>query len=93
VIGGITMAVTELAKWGNSQGIRISKKILKSLDLDLDETEGKKIRFEVEVENGKIILCPIKEKTKLDKLFDNFDGDSKEYKEMIDWGEPVGKEM
>jgi len=87
------MAVTELAKWGNSQGIRISKKILKSLDLDLDKTEGKKIKFEIEVENGKLILCLIKEKTKLDKLFEGFEGNPKEYKEMIDWGEATGNEI
>jgi len=87
------MAVTELAKWGNSQGIRLNKTVLKSLDLNLDEKEGKKIRFEIEVENGKLILCPIKEKTKLDKLFDNFEGNPKEYKEAIDWGDPVGKEI
>ena len=80
------MEVAEITKWGNSQGIRLSKKILKAMGLDLDETEGIKIKFEIEVENGKLILCSIKEKTKLDKLFDNFEGNTKEYKETIDWG-------
>lgn len=36
---------------------------------------------------------PMKEKTKLDKLFEDFDGDPKDYKTSIDWGEPVGKEL
>jgi hypothetical protein len=31
--------------------------------------------------------------TKLDKLFENFNGDPKDYKVSIDWGNPRGKEV
>ena len=51
------------------------------------------IKFELKIENGQIILTPIKEMTKLDKLFENFNGDPKDYKVSIDWGNPRGKEV
>lgn len=60
------MKVTKLVKWGNSQGIRLNKEILKELNVNLKEIENEEIKFEVEVRNGKLILNPIKEMTKLD---------------------------
>ncbi|MDX9887655.1 MAG: AbrB/MazE/SpoVT family DNA-binding domain-containing protein [Anaerovoracaceae bacterium] len=87
------MTVMQLAKWGNSHGIRINKEILKSLDFTSLEIENQEIKFELKIENGQIILRPIKEMTKLDKLFENFNGDPKDYKVSIDWGKPRGKEV
>lgn len=87
------MVVTQLAKWGNSQGIRIDKETLKSLNFDSEEIENQEIKFEIEVKDNYIILKPIKKTTKLDKLFEDFDGDPKDYKVSIDWGESVGKEI
>ena len=87
------MMVTQLTKWGNSQGIRINKETLRNLNFDLEEIENQKIKFEMEIKNGKIILNPIKEMTKLDKLFEDFEGDPKDHKVSIDWGNPVGKEV
>lgn len=87
------MIVKQLTKWGNSQGIRINKEVLRSLNFDSKEIENQEIKFEMEIKKGKIILKPIKEKTKLDKLFEDFDGDPKDYKTSIDWGDPVGKEI
>lgn len=87
------MTIIQLSKWGNSQGIRIDKETLKCLNFDSQEIDSQEIRFEMKVTNGKIILNPIKEMTKLDKLFENFDGDPKNYKLSTDWGDPVGKEV
>lgn len=47
----------------------------------------------MEIRNGQIILNPIKKMTKLDKLFEDFDGDSKDYKASIHWGNSVGREV
>jgi len=85
--------VTELAKWGNSQGVRLSMDILRHLNLDVDMKEGKSIRFKVDVGRNSIILTPINRNTKLDIMFKYFKGEPKEYIETIDWGEPVGKEI
>lgn len=40
-----------------------------------------------------LILNPIKEMTKLEKLFEDFHDDSEEFKVSIYWGDPVGKEI
>ena len=87
------MVVTQLTKWGNSQGIRINKDILKSLNYDDIQIENQKIKFEIKIENGQIILNPIRKITKLDKLFEDFNGDPDNHKVLIDWGTPVGKEI
>ncbi len=87
------MIVTQLTKWGNSQGIRINKETLKSLNFNSKEIENQEIKFEMKIKDGQIILNPIKEMTKLDKLFVEFEGDPKNYKVSIDWGNPVGKEV
>ncbi len=87
------MIVTQLTKWGNSQGIRINKKTLKSLNLDTKEIENQEIKFEMDIKDGKIILNPIKEITKLDKLFADFEGNSKDHMVSIDWGDSVGNEV
>ena len=87
------MIVTKLAKWGNSQGIRIDKETLKALNIDSKEIENQEVKFQMEIENNNIILKPIRKMTKLDKLFEDFDGDPKNYKVSIDWGESVGKEI
>lgn len=87
------MTVAQLAKWGNSQGIRINKETLRDLNFDSQEIENQEIKFEMEIKNGQIILNPIKEMTKLDKLFINFERDPKDYEVSIDWGNPVGKEV
>lgn len=40
----------EVKKWGNSQGIRIPKEILKSINAEIDE------KLEIEVVDNKIII-------------------------------------
>lgn len=42
--------IVEVKKWGNSQGIRIPKDILRSIDADVDE------QLEIEVVDNKIII-------------------------------------
>lgn len=87
------MIIAQLTKWGNSQGIRISKEILKALNFDTEEIENQEIEFEMQIKNGQLILNPIKEMTKLEKMFEDFKGDSKDYMTSINWGNPVGKEL
>ncbi|WP_300724425.1 AbrB/MazE/SpoVT family DNA-binding domain-containing protein [Lactobacillus hominis] len=86
----------KLQKWGNSQGIRLSKSLLKELGIT-----SEKATFEVKVKNKELILKKKKE-SKLAQRFEGFDyetywknwekehpGQSKE----PDWGEPVGNEI
>lgn len=90
-----------LKPWGNSQGIMISKSILKELGI-----KNREASFKYKVHNGKLILEKEPELAKqaktmqefignfdYNKYWDNWEqehhGQSKEY----DWGTPVGKEI
>ena len=75
----------EITKWGNSQGIRLSKKYLKQLGLKVGD------KVELKVEDGKLVIIPIKQvrKPKIDinSLFNEYIETEK-----YDWGQ-VGKEI
>lgn len=76
----------QVKEWGNSQGIRLSKEILKSAGIALNEV------LDVTVSNGVIILAkPFCHKT-LEERTAEFGGNlmlDGEY----DWGMPVGREV
>ncbi len=76
----------QIKEWGNSQGIRLPKEILKDAGISLNDV------LEVTVLNGVIMLAkPFRHKT-LEERAKEFDG-----KLMLDgeyvWGEPVGREV
>ena len=76
----------QVKAWGNSQGIRLSKDILQSAGISLDEI------LDVSVSNGVITLVkPHRHKT-LEERAAEYNG-----KLMLDgeydWGEPVGREV
>ena len=76
----------QVKEWGNSQGIRLSKEILKSAGIALNEF------LDVSVSNGVITLVkPNRHKT-LEERAAEYDG-----KLMLDgeydWGEPFGREV
>lgn len=76
----------QVKEWGNSQGIRLSKEILNSAGISVNEV------LDVTVSEGVITLVkPFRHKT-LEERAAEFDG-----KLMLDgeydWGEPVGREV
>lgn len=76
----------QVKEWGNSQGIRLSKEILKSAGIALNEV------LDVTVSNGVITLTkPFRHRT-LEERAAEFDS-----KLMLDgeydWGEPAGREV
>ena len=77
--------ITNIQKWGNSQGIRIPKSILD--DVNFSDNE----RVMMYVEDSKIIIKKADERKNINQLFEDFD---EEYKPVsIDWGKPVGDEI
>ena len=76
----------QVKEWGNSQGIRLPKEVLRSAGIGVDDV------LDVTVSNGVITLAkPFRHKT-LEERAAEFDGRlilDGEY----DWGEPVGKEV
>lgn len=78
---------TTIQKWGNSQGIRVPKHILQSINLSDNET------VELFTENDTIIIKKLatKKPITIEDLFANYDG---EYKTSeYDWGKPMGREI
>ena len=76
----------QVKAWGNSQGIRLPKEVLKRAGIILNEV------LDVKVSDGVITLAkPFRHKT-LEERAEEFDG-----KLMLDgeydWGEPVGREV
>lgn len=78
---------TIIQKWGNSQGIRIPKVILESMNWSENE------QIVIIVEDEKLIIKKAKENKRknIKQLFEDYDGEY-EPKE-IDWGEPKGEEI
>ncbi|MCI8510943.1 MAG: AbrB/MazE/SpoVT family DNA-binding domain-containing protein [Lachnospiraceae bacterium] len=75
----------QLKEWGNSQGVRIPKEILRSAGISLNEI------LDIRVSNGTITLAKqFRHKTLEERAAEyegqlNLDGE-------YDWGEPIGRE-
>lgn len=76
----------QIKEWGNSQGIRLSKEILKSAGIAVNET------LEVTVSDGVITLTKTFRHKTLEERAAEFNGElmlDGEY----DWGKPAGREV
>ena len=79
------MAQVAIRAWGNSQGIRIPKNILDSLNWNTSDI------LEIEIEDDAVVLRkPFAHKTFEERLAE-YDGKISVCD--FDWGEPVGKEL
>ena len=76
----------QVKEWGHSQGIRLSKEILKSAGIAVNET------LEVTVSDGVITLTKTFRHKTLEERAAEFNGElmlDGEY----DWGKPAGREV
>lgn len=78
----------KILKWGNSQGLRLTKNLLEDAQLDVGD------EVDVSVKDGIMIVKPAKRirgrhnlKDLVARIPQNYESDE------IDWGEPVGKEV
>jgi len=79
---------TKIQKWGNSQGLRIAKHLLQEAQIELGD------EVEIAVQDGKLVISPLKNVRNRYKLADLIKEIPADYKpEEIDWGKPVGKEV
>ena len=77
--------ITTLQKWGNSQGIRIPKAILDTMNWHENE------EINMTTKNNKIIIEKSKRRKNIIELFDGYEG---EYEaNELDWGDPKGEEI
>ncbi|MBT9543861.1 MAG: AbrB/MazE/SpoVT family DNA-binding domain-containing protein [Candidatus Sericytochromatia bacterium] len=80
--------LTKLQKWGNSQGLRLSKEILSSLHLAVGD------EVEVSVEQGRIVIEPVTQirgKYSLKALVREIPANYQVQEE--NWGQAAGKEV
>jgi antitoxin MazE len=79
--------VTKIQKWGNSQGLRLSKQVLEDARLAVGDD------VDVSARDGVIFIAPtrrVRGKRNLQELVSRI---PKGYKvKETDWGEPVGRE-
>ena len=80
--------ITKVQKWGNSQGVRLSKELLSDAEIDVGDA------VDVAVRDGALVVtpvCRIRGGHDLERLVSRI---PKGYKpEELDWGAPVGREV
>lgn len=78
--------VVQVKRWGNSQGIRLSKELLALAGIQSNDV------LDVELVEGNIVLKKINKQHRiLEERAKEYGGKLGPYEEF-DWGEPVGRE-
>lgn len=77
----------KIQQWGNSQGIRLPKVILDSLDIQLND------EVEIEQSGDKLLISKKKYKSRknIAELFADYNGSYQS--DELDWGMTEGKEI
>lgn len=78
---------SKVQKWGNSQGLRLSKQVLEDARITVGDD------VEVIARKGRIVITPVKPTRKKKSLRQLVARIPKDYKPAeVDWGPPVGRE-
>ena len=75
---------TQVAKWGNSLGLRLPKAVAQEAEIGDGDT------VDVSVQNGTIVIRPAKPRYSLDELVARIT--SKNRHAETNWGKPAGRE-
>ena len=80
--------ITKVQKWGNSQGVRLSKQLLSGADIDVGDA------VDIEVREGTLVVTPVRRVRGGHNLRALVRGIRDDYKpEDLDWGPPAGREV
>ncbi|MSO45425.1 MAG: transcriptional regulator/antitoxin, MazE [Acidobacteria bacterium] len=80
--------ITKVQKWGNSQGLRLSKALLSDVAIEIGDA------VDVAVHQGALVVTPVRRVRGGHDLRDLVRRVPKDYKaEDLDWGAPVGREV
>jgi len=80
--------VTKVQKWGNSQGLRLSKQLLDDAQISVGDD------VEVAVHDGVIVVAPVRHLRGKHNLRELVRRIPKDYQaKELDWGCPAGKEV
>ncbi len=80
--------ITKVQKWGNSQGLRLSKELLSNVEIGVGDA------VDVAAHDGVLVVTPVRRVRGGRDLRELVRRIPKDHKaEELDWGEPVGKEV
>ncbi len=80
--------ITKVQKWGNSQGVRLSREILSTIEIQVGDQVNLSIR------EGTLIVTPLRRIRGGHDLRELVGKIPKDYKaEEVAWGKPRGKEI
>ena len=80
--------LAKIQKWGNSQGLRLTKNLLEDAQLDVGD------QVDINVKNGIMIVRPARRVRGRYQLKDLVAAIPQNYEtDEVDWAEPVGKEI
>ena len=80
--------ITRVQKWGNSQGLRLSKGLLSEVEIDVGDA------VEVAVHDGSLVVTPVRRVRGGHDLRELVRRIPRDYEpEEFDWGPPVGREV
>ena len=79
--------ITEVKKWGNSQGLRLSRELLAELRIAVGD------KVDVAVRNGAIVITPARRVRGGHILRDLIRRMPHDKPAELDWGRPVGREV
>ena len=80
--------ITKVQKWGNSQGVRLSKELLSDVEINVGDA------VEVAVRDGALVVTPVRRVRGGHDSRELVRRIPKDYKpEELDWGYPVGREV
>jgi len=80
--------ITKVQKWGNSQGLRLSKELLTTVRIEIGDA------VEVTVHDGTLVITPARRARGGHDLAQLVGGIPADYApEEVDWGPPVGGEV
>ena len=80
--------VTKVQRWGNSQGVRLSKALLSDVEINVGDA------VDVAVRDGALVVTPVRRVRGGHDLRELVRRIPKDYRpEELDWGYPVGREV
>lgn len=80
--------ITKVQKWGNSQGLRLSKELLSNVEIGVGDA------VDVAIRDGALVVTPVRRVRGGHDLRQLVRRIPKGHKtEELDWGHPVGKEV
>ena len=80
--------IARVQKWGNSQGLRLSKDLLCEAEIEVGDA------VDVVVRQGTLVVTPVRRVRGGHDLRELVSRIPKDYEpEEVDWGRPVGREV